>query len=319
MDEASTAASDVGIEERMLDFAESDNEEEDDFVDQPTIWASCQEASIASSKKRWADMKDSEDEKQVLRQPHEPAKLAWADMADSEEDEEGFPEVVQEEDLTKQRGEGVKPKRRRRRGKKAASPAETAPVTGSDVGHPLQHVASSQTRHNSKPSADSNSKWWSQSWETSDSGWKNQWSSQQWGSKSSAKSRQGERKAAHGGKPQCQFFIGIEEESKFKVTRKVLGSHGKFMKAIAETTGAKLRLRGRGSGFLEGPEQVESVDELMLCVSATDVPGYREAVRQVHDLLEGVYTEYRAFCKKMGLTVPELQVRMHEGPRPGSF
>ena len=30
----------------------------------------------------------------------------------------------------------------------------------------------------------------------------------------------------------------------------------------------KLRLRGRGSGYKEGPEQLESEEELHLCISA---------------------------------------------------
>merc|ERR1712045_921430 len=100
--------------------------------------------------------------------------------------------------------------------------------------------------------------------------------------------------------------------------RKVLGPHGQHMKAIAEKSGAKLRLRGRGSGFLEGVEQQESTDELMLCVSAPDSAGYAGAVRLVSELLEGVYEDYRTFCARSGFAVPELQVRLHQGPRPGS-
>merc|ERR1712184_186584 len=44
---------------------------------------------------------------------------------------------------------------------------------------------------------------------------------------------------AHRDKPdasaklQCQFYIGIEEEPKFRVSRKVLGPVGKHMKSIA--------------------------------------------------------------------------------------
>jgi hypothetical protein len=121
-------------------------------------------------------------------------------------------------------------------------------------------------------------------------------------------------------KPQCQFFIGIEEEPKFKVTRKILGPHGQHMKAIAEASGAKLRLRGRGSGFLEGPEQLESRDELMLCVSAPDRACHEHAVHLVTELMESVYQQYRSHCHRVAgdEEVPALAVRMHEGPRPGS-
>eukprot|EP00932_Pfiesteria_piscicida_P023059 SRR837773.9796.p1 GENE.SRR837773.9796~~SRR837773.9796.p1 ORF type:complete len:257 (+),score=39.98 SRR837773.9796:32-772(+) len=132
---------------------------------------------------------------------------------------------------------------------------------------------------------------------------------------------QSDNRWARGGwapKPQCQFFIGIEEEPTFQVKSRVLGPHGQHMKTIAKATGAKLRLRGRGSGFLEGEEQAESTDELMLCVSTQDWASYQEAVRRVSKLLTDVYRQYDAFARKAGLVVRPLAVSMHEGPRPGS-
>lgn len=172
-----------------------------------------------------------------------------------------------------------------------------------------------------------NGKWWAQQWDTEDAQWwgggaasAESWSSQRWESKHATKTSRCSQRGApvSAAKPQCQFFIGIEEESKFRVTRKMLGPHGQHVKAIVEKSWAKLRLRGRGSGFLEGPEQQESVDELMLCVSAPDAACYVEAVSLVTELLEGVYEQYRTFCRKASQPVPELAVRIHEGPRPGS-
>merc|ERR1711920_477015 len=104
-----------------------------------------------------------------------------------------------------------------------------------------------------------------------------------------------------------------------KVTRKVLGFAGKNVKAIATRSGAKLRVRGKGSGFVEGPEQQESSDPLMLCVSAQDQVSYSKAKALVWELMEDVYGQYRAFCDKHQLLVPELQISIHEGARPGSY
>ena len=59
------------------------------------------------------------------------------------------------------------------------------------------------------------------------------------------------------------------------------------------TEGVKLRLRGRGSGFLEGPEQKESNDPLNLCVSSKDKDKYEYACHQVEKLLDKVYFEFR--------------------------
>lgn len=125
--------------------------------------------------------------------------------------------------------------------------------------------------------------------------------------------------AVVGKKIQCQFTIGIEEESEFKVVRKLLGSHGSHVKSIAEESGAKLRLRGRGSGFLEGPNQVEASDPLMLCISVENWWGYEKAKHLVWEHIENVYKQYRSFCASRGIGLPDLEVSLNEGAREGSF
>lgn len=127
-----------------------------------------------------------------------------------------------------------------------------------------------------------------------------------------------DQQAKNGGKHQCQFLIGIEEEPKFRVCRQLLGKAGAHMKRIAEATGARLRLRGRGSKFLEGPEHVESSDPLMLCVSVPDSNDYARAVSLVQEHLEQVYAEYRRFCARNNMPSPEVAVNMHEGSREGA-
>lgn len=120
------------------------------------------------------------------------------------------------------------------------------------------------------------------------------------------------------GKRQSQFTIGIDEEPKFPVVRKVLGVAGANVKRIANETGVKLRLRGRGSKFLEGPEQKESSDPLMLCVSAPDPRAHEAAVDRVKALLRRVYREYDEHRRSRGLESAGLNVRMHEGAREGA-
>jgi hypothetical protein len=122
-----------------------------------------------------------------------------------------------------------------------------------------------------------------------------------------------------GKKWQCQFVVGIEEAPPFRVVRKILGPRGANMKAIAENCeGIRMRLRGKGSKFLEGPEQKESEDPLMLCLTAPSSKAYKAAVTNVTNLLEEVHQEYREFCQKQGQYPPELKVQMHEGARAGS-
>merc|ERR1712093_765569 len=107
----------------------------------------------------------------------------------------------------------------------------------------------------------------------------------------------------------CRYHVGIEQDRAFNVVRKLLGDRGSHMKTIAENTGAKLRVRGRGSGFLEGPDKVEASDEpLMVCVSAMSHEGFEMAVQDVESLLEHVQDQYREFCHYRNLPVPSISV-----------
>lgn len=100
--------------------------------------------------------------------------------------------------------------------------------------------------------------------------------------------------------------------------RRIIGQGGVNMKTVAQKTGAKLRLRGRGSKFLEGPEQQESTDDLMLCISCQDKAGFETAKEIVSDLLKDIYHSYSSFCGKKRSKAPALTLQLHEGYREGS-
>jgi len=84
----------------------------------------------------------------------------------------------------------------------------------------------------------------------------------------------------------CKFIIQIDNDDEFRVCRRVIGAKGCNMKKIIEEvcmrTGGKandvkLRLRGQGSGFREGPNKEESADPLHLCISSKNIDMYNEA------------------------------------------
>jgi len=60
----------------------------------------------------------------------------------------------------------------------------------------------------------------------------------------------------------------------------------------------KLRLRGKGSGFKEGPKHEESNEPLHLCISCRYFDKYQLACKAVEDLINSVYSDYRRFCEK---------------------
>ena len=57
----------------------------------------------------------------------------------------------------------------------------------------------------------------------------------------------------------------------------------------------KLRLRGKGSGFKEGPNQQEAEDPLNLCISSKYKDKYEYACSEMERLLLKVYLEYNHF------------------------
>lgn len=92
----------------------------------------------------------------------------------------------------------------------------------------------------------------------------------------------------------------------------------------------KLRLRGKGSGFKEGPAKkgkyhpnsrlrgiklifLESDEPLHLCVSAKYFELYGKACSLVEDLLVKIYAEYKSFCSEMKIeNPPEMIIKKIE-------
>lgn len=60
----------------------------------------------------------------------------------------------------------------------------------------------------------------------------------------------------------------------------------------------KLRLKGKGSGFKEGPNHQESQEPLGIYVSSRYYDRYINACTLVQELILNVYEEYKGFCAK---------------------
>ncbi|CAE7452310.1 unnamed protein product [Symbiodinium necroappetens] len=114
----------------------------------------------------------------------------------------------------------------------------------------------------------------------------------------------------------CRFFIGIDNDDKFKVAKRIIGANGSNMKEIVKKSGdvAKLRLRGKGSGFAERDTNEESPEPLQLCISCPTQHGYEIARTCVEDLLLNVYDEYEDYCEEHGLECEPPIIRMTERP-----
>lgn len=78
----------------------------------------------------------------------------------------------------------------------------------------------------------------------------------------------------------------------------------------------KLRLRGKGSGFKEGPNQVESEDPLNICISSKYKEKYDYACSEMERLLVKVYDEFKVFyrnkARKPYNYYQDLQIQKYE-------
>jgi len=127
------------------------------------------------------------------------------------------------------------------------------------------------------------------------------------------------------GKYTCRFEIQIENDKDFQVSRRLIGAKGCNMKRIIEKCNQisdgrtfeepiKLRLRGRGSGFKEGPKNQESDEPLHLCISSKYYEKYRNACSLVQELIINIYEEYKRYCERNTKTpISALNIKKYEG------
>ena len=106
-----------------------------------------------------------------------------------------------------------------------------------------------------------------------------------------------------------RYIVQIENEKNFPVTKMIIGNNGKLLRQILlencinfgdHTT--KIRLRGRGSGYKEGPKNEESKDPMELCISSLNMISYLRCSQAIENLLLHVYYQYYLYqCNNMNL------------------
>lgn len=109
-----------------------------------------------------------------------------------------------------------------------------------------------------------------------------------------------------------RYEIQIDPHDGFQVTRRIIGTRGANMKKINASTGAKLRLRGRGSGYLEGSSRQEADDPLHLCISSCDALKYKIARSMTEKLLQDIYADYDRWLCDNGKQPARLKIKYKE-------
>jgi hypothetical protein len=98
----------------------------------------------------------------------------------------------------------------------------------------------------------------------------------------------------------------------FEFVPMMIGRKGVNVKGIFKKTDAKLRIRGKGSNYLEGPDNQEAKVPLMVAVTTAqqNAEGFYEAIELTIKLLEEIEGNYRKFCWERLLPIPPQHERM---------
>ena len=117
------------------------------------------------------------------------------------------------------------------------------------------------------------------------------------------------------GKYTCKYEILIANDKDFQIARRLIGSKGCNMKNIineckssGDGEGIKLRLRGKGSGYKEGPENKESDEPLHLCISSKNPEEMKKACLLVDELLDKIHQDYKEYCEKNNVVPLSTQI-----------
>ena len=102
-----------------------------------------------------------------------------------------------------------------------------------------------------------------------------------------------------------RYIVQIENEKNFPVTKMIIGNNGMLLRQILldncikygdHTT--KIRLRGKGSGYKEGPKNEESKDPMELCISSLNMISFSRCTTAIENMLLKIYYQYYLYqCK----------------------
>ena len=104
----------------------------------------------------------------------------------------------------------------------------------------------------------------------------------------------------------CNYTVQIENDNLFMVTKRIIGKNGCFLKKILQEScikygdySTKIRLRGKGSGYIDKVSNSDSEEPLMLSVSSLNYPTYYNCCLLVDNLMNKIYEDYYEHLHKV--------------------
>jgi len=99
----------------------------------------------------------------------------------------------------------------------------------------------------------------------------------------------------------CHLYLNPEMlRPGFDLNKKIIGHGGCCTRRIHDATGAKIRLRGRGSGHLEGEHEAPAPLMLAITGEKGKAVNFCRAIQMSADLLHDISKRFRSFCDQRG-------------------
>ncbi|KAJ1859951.1 hypothetical protein LPJ57_006817 [Coemansia sp. RSA 486] len=99
---------------------------------------------------------------------------------------------------------------------------------------------------------------------------------------------------------QEKVFVDIESERGFNVRAKLIGTGGENMKYIQSTTGARVQVRGRGSGYNDREGNADPYEPMHLYVTSGSEEALAQAKGYCQSLIDTIRSQFHEFKQSGG-------------------